>query len=78
MQERPIFFEHQAARGVIDGDWKIVWGKRMPHEIDWELYNLRQDRSETTDLADRYPERVERMARMWWDYAKRTGIDVRD
>lgn len=40
LAKRPIYFEHQEARGVIEGDWKVVWGKRMPHEVDWELYNL--------------------------------------
>jgi arylsulfatase len=76
LAKRPIFFEHQEARGVIEGDWKIVWGKRMPWEIQWELYNLSEDRSETRDLAGRYPKRVEEMAAQWWEYARRTGIDV--
>ena len=78
LTKRPIYFEHQEARGVIEGDWKAVWGKRMPQEIDWELYNLRKDRSETRDLADRHPKRVADMAARWRDYARRTGIDVRE
>ncbi len=73
---RTIFFEHQEARAVIDGDWKAVWGKRMPWEIQWELYNLKKDRSETTNLADRYPKRVQRLAAMWRRYAERTGIYI--
>ena len=59
---------------MIQGDWKAVWGKRMPQEIDWELYNLSNDRSETTNLADRYPDRVKRMAEDWERYAERTGV----
>ncbi len=51
LPNRPIYFEHQEARGVIQGDWKVVWGKRMPWEIEWELYNLKNDRSETTNLV---------------------------
>ena len=74
LPERTLYFEHQAARAVIRGDWKAVWGKRMPHEIRWELYNLRSDRSETTDLASRNPEIVRRLASAWKDYAERTGI----
>jgi arylsulfatase len=76
LAKRPIFFEHQEARGVIEGDWKVVWGKRMPHEITWELYNLSKDRSETENLADRNPGIVERLAAMWHSYAERTGLDV--
>ena len=72
---RALYFEHQEARGLIEGDWKAVWGKRMPHEINWELYNLSNDRSETTNVADQHPERVAGMARKWERYAERTGID---
>ena len=73
---RTLFFEHQLARAVIQGDWKVVWGKRMPNEIRWELYNLANDRSETTNLADEHPERVRRLAAEWQQYAQRTGIAV--
>ena len=73
---RTLYFEHQAARAIIQGDWKAVWGKRMPHQIRWELYNLRNDRSETTDLAPHNPEIVRRLASEWEDYANRTGIFI--
>ncbi|MCY4189545.1 MAG: sulfatase-like hydrolase/transferase, partial [Bryobacterales bacterium] len=74
LPERPLYFEHQAARGLIRGDWKLVRGKRMPEEIDWELYNLSNDRTEITNLAARHPDRVRSMAQEWEDYAERTGI----
>lgn len=76
LPDRPLYFEHQEARGVIQGDWKVVWGKRMPTEIRWELYNLREDRSETTNLAGRHPERVRELASLWERYAARTGLDT--
>ncbi len=74
LPSRPLYFEHQAARGLIEGDWKAVWGKRMPWEINWELYNLKNDRSETTNLSGRYPDRLRQMAREWERYAERAGI----
>ncbi len=74
LPNRPIYFGHQEARGVIQGDWKAVWGKRMPWAIEWEFYNLNKDRSETTNLADRYPERVKQLAAQWARYARRTGL----
>ncbi len=46
----------------------------MPWEIDWELYNLRNDRCETTDLADKYPARVRQLADEWLAYAKRVKL----
>ncbi len=74
LPERPIYFEHQQARALIRGDWKLVWSKRMPWEIDWELYNLRNDRCETTDLADKYPARVRQLADEWLAYARRVKL----
>ena len=74
LPERPIFFEHQAARALIRGDWKLVWGKRMPHKIQWELYNLKTDRCETKDVAARNPARVKQMSDEWLRYAKRVKL----
>lgn len=76
LPDRTLYFEHQAARAIIQGDWKAVWGKRMPNEIRWELYNLKNDRSETTDLARENPEIVRQLASEWEAYADRTGIIV--
>jgi len=72
--ERTIYFSHQGARAVIRGGWKIVWGKRMPWKIKWELYDLNKDRSEARDLAKKYPERVKEMVTAWDRYAERVGL----
>ena len=74
LPERSIGFDHQAAHALRKGDWKLVWSKRMPHEIDWELYNLAEDRCETNDLAKKYPKRVEAMAAEWKQWADRVGV----
>ena len=41
-----------------DGEWKLMLGKSP------ELYNLREDRNETKNLAAKYPERVKTMQQM--------------
>ncbi len=74
LPHRSIGFDHQGARALRQGDWKLVWGKRMPHEITWELYDLAADRCETTDLAARHPERVAAMAADWETWARRVGV----
>lgn len=71
---RTIGFDHQAAHALRKGDWKIVWSKRMPHEIEWELYNLAEDRCETNDLAEQFPERVQAMSDEWEQWAKHVGV----
>lgn len=72
--ERTIGFDHQAAHALRQGDWKLVWPKRMPFEIDWELYNLSEDRCEQRNLAEQHPERVQKMTQQWEEWARRVGV----
>lgn len=72
--ERTIGFDHQAAHALRQGDWKIVWSKRMPHELEWELYNMAEDRCETNDLAKQHPDRVRSMAQQWKAWARHVGV----
>ncbi|MCZ6672808.1 MAG: hypothetical protein O7C75_07705 [Verrucomicrobia bacterium] len=55
-------------RAVRQGDWKLVWGAS---EMRWELYNLKDDRSESRGLAVKQPERVASMASDWEAWWKR-------
>ena len=41
---------------VRQGDWKLVWKATLPQRI--ELFNLAEDKSETTDLIDKNPEKA--------------------
>jgi arylsulfatase len=72
--ERRIGFDHQQAHALRQGDWKVVWSKRMPTEIRWELYNIAEDRCETNNLAAIHPERVEQMAARWEAWARHVGV----
>jgi arylsulfatase A-like enzyme len=42
--------------GVREGDWKLVWRVILPSAV--ELYNLKDDPSEKTNLAAKYPDKV--------------------
>ena len=72
--ERVIGFDHQGARALRKGDWKLVWSKRMPYQIKWELYNLASDRCEMNDLSSKEPERTSQMAAEWELWAKRVMV----
>ncbi len=72
--ERELAFEHQGARALRSGRWKVVWGKRMPREPTWELYDLEADPCETRDLAAEEPERTEELAARWLAWARRVGV----
>ena len=41
---------------VRQGEWKLLWRTMLPSSV--ELYNIAQDPSETTNLADKHPEKV--------------------
>ena len=74
LPERAIGVRPPRRPRLRQGDWKLVWSKRMPHEIQWELYNLAEDRCETNDLAGDYPERVRAMAAEWEQWARRVNV----
>jgi arylsulfatase B len=42
--------------GVRRGDWKLVWRTPLPSAL--ELYNIAEDPSEKTNLADKNPQKV--------------------
>ena len=68
---RVLAFEHQEARGLRKGDWKLVWGKRQPLEVTWELYNLAEDRSEQNNVAKNYSVIKDQLVKDWETWAKR-------
>ena len=41
---------------------------------EWELFDLREDPTETTNLAAVEPERLERMIALWYEEAERFGV----
>jgi arylsulfatase A-like enzyme len=73
---RVLGFEHQEARGLRLGDWKLAWGKRMPEAPQWELYNLKSDRAEQHNLATEKPELVGKLSAAWMTWAKRVGVHL--
>jgi arylsulfatase len=68
-REKPLFWEYRGSRAIRDGRWKLVGERGGP----WELYDLEQDRSETTDLAARHPEKCEEMRLLYEAWAARVG-----
>lgn len=53
---------------VRQGDWKLIWRTMLPSSVD--LYNLAADPSETTNLAEQYPEKVAAMQRRMEELSK--------
>jgi arylsulfatase A-like enzyme len=74
---RTLFWEHQANRAIRIGDWKLVSvsrSNREPYTGRWELYDLKEDRSEGNDLSGEYPDRVTGMDSIWNAWATRCKV----
>lgn len=65
---KSLSWELYGNRAIRQGDWKLVWGAS---EKKWELYDLKSDRSETKNLAAKFPERVTTMIRDWEAWQQR-------
>ncbi|QKJ28561.1 arylsulfatase [Mucilaginibacter mali] len=65
-----LFFEHIGRRAVIHGDWKLLALNNAP----WELYNLKEDRSEMHDLITEHPDIAENLTKAWQEWANSHNV----
>lgn len=64
-------------RAIREGDWKAVWQyKGKQKKGHWALYDLASDRCETKDLAKEHSQLTLRLAKDWFQWAKKTGLKV--
>lgn len=68
-RKAPLCIEHENHYAIIDGDWKLVQEKNS-----WELYNLKEDRTEMNNLSTKMPERVKELSEQWNAWANRCKV----
>lgn len=70
----PIFWEHEGNKAVRLGKYKLVskWSKEQ--ETEWELYDMKTDRTEMHDLTQQFPEKVKKMSKMYDKWATTTRV----
>ena len=79
------YYEMFGNRAIWADGWKAVTlhGKRMPWIVNsttpfeddvWELYNVAEDFSESTDLAAEYPEKLEELKKLWDQEAVKNNV----
>lgn len=82
-----VFWEHEGNRAVRYGDWKLVsryvndtvyfnrWHfPKSPRAQEWELYNIKEDRTEQFDVLETHPELVAKMKKKWEEWANKVGV----
>ncbi|MFK7909354.1 MAG: arylsulfatase [Akkermansiaceae bacterium] len=70
-EERTLMWEHFGKAAIRHGDWKLV---RLGANKDWELYDIKKDRSELNNLAQQNPQKAKELAELWTKHAHRTRI----
>jgi arylsulfatase A-like enzyme len=71
IERETLFWEHEGNAAVSADHWKLV---RRGFKGSWELYDLKKDRTELTDLAASNGERVDQLRTKWMDWAKRANV----
>ena len=67
-----LWWAHDGHRALRMADWKLVATKDQP----WELFDLSKDRTETQDLAARFPGKVKELERLWQSKADQFARDA--
>lgn len=68
------YFELRGQRAITQGKWRAVAMHKLGTDYSqdkWMLFDTEKDFSESTDLADKYPAKVEELKKLWWEEAKR-------
>lgn len=68
-RNKPLFWQWKRGRAVRQGNWKLV---AQGHDAAWELYDIMEDPTETNNLAERYPEVVQKMDQQFIDWLEET------
>lgn len=74
LEERAIFWEHEGNKAVRFGNYKLVAKWNTDDEYPWELYDMKTDRSETKDLSEVMPDKVQELEGLWMTWAKKAGV----
>lgn len=65
-----LYWEHEGNRAIYRDKWKLVGDNKEA----WELYNMDEDRSETNNVIEEYPEVARDLRTDWQEWAKRCGV----
>jgi arylsulfatase len=76
------YFEMVGRRAIYRDGWRAyspwTFGQEITAEdlVDskWMLFNIDEDFSESTDVAEEYPDKLEELKRLWWTQAAKYNV----
>lgn len=77
-ENRVVGWELYGRSAVRMGDWKIRRLEEPYGPVEWQLFNLMDDPTETTDLSRKEPEKLKKLLAEWDKYVKRNGVLAAD
>jgi hypothetical protein len=79
-QKKEQYYAMLGTRAMWEDGWKAVAvhapisGKGHFDKDEWQLFNLNEDRSESNDLANQNPEKLEHLKKLWVDEAEKNKV----
>jgi arylsulfatase len=70
MPARTLYFEHEGARAVREGRFKLTAVRGGP----WQLYDIEETRTEMHDVAVKQPKLVEALSKKWDAWASENQV----
>lgn len=67
---RQLFFEHEGNKAILTNEWKLVASKAKP----WELYNLKDDKTEINNIALKHKNIVNHLSVIYDKWAKENQV----
>jgi arylsulfatase len=79
-QKKRQYYAMLGTRGMWEDGWRAsavhapLTGKGHFDQDRWELYNVDEDRSESTDLAKEHPEKLQQLISAWFEEAEKNLV----
>jgi len=73
-RQKPIFWEHEGNKAVVDGQWKLV----AERSEKWQLYNLESDRTELHNVINDNREVAGRLESLYETWYRDVGAEPYD
>ena len=74
VHDGPIFFEHEGNKAVRYGNYKLVSEWSPESEYNWELFDMKYDRTEMNNLGDSLYQKSAKLIRLWEEWANEVGV----